>query len=363
MTVVESGNEYLVLPGSVKVTDDLLPKTYKVMYSQQSGFSLLGADDFTLPTDMKVFGNRSQKVDMIMKAYNSRSKSTGILLTGIKGTGKTLMARQLATAMNEAGHAVLLVSTSASNSALSEYLQTMPDNIMVLFDEFEKNFDSDEQSAMLPLFDGVSNKKHLYVVTANEVSKLSNYMISRPGRFLFNLKFGGLSPEDIEEYVNYKVANVSDTDLQATRSMAYATNVTYDILEAITFMLNLGMKYDDFIGDLNIRETEYSYDKYDITVTTPTGVTTINNYVKMDGPTNIWINKQHAPELFKYFEEDVTEVEVVFVPNKAKAEGITATVSKITAYDDDNDELITAYNLSDIKVTLKRSKPATTQLF
>ena len=363
MTVVESGNEYLVLPGSVKVTDDLLPKTYKVMYSQQSGFSLLGADDFTLPTDMKVFGNRSQKVEMIMKAYNSRSKSTGILLTGIKGTGKTLMARQLATAMNEAGHAVLLVSTSASNTALSEYLQTMPDNIMVLFDEFEKNFDKDEQSAMLPLFDGVSNKKHLYVVTANEVSKLSNYMISRPGRFLFNLKFGGLSPEDIEEYVTYKVANVSDKDLQATRSMAHATNVTYDILEAITFMLNLGMNYDDFIGDLNIRETEYLYDNYDVTVTSPTGTTTIKQTLKMDGSTSIWVNKQHASKLFEYFEDDVDEVKVDFTPNKVMAEGITVSVISLTAYDEDGDALDTDFDLSDIRVTLKRSKPNTAQLF
>ena len=363
MTVVESGNEYLVLPGSVKVTDDLLPKTYKVMYSQQSGFSLLGADDFTLPTDMKVFGNRSQKVEMIMKAYNSRSKSTGILLTGIKGTGKTLMARQLATAMNEAGHAVLLVSTSASNTALSEYLQTMPDNIMVLFDEFEKNFDKDEQSAMLPLFDGVSNKKHLYVVTANEVSKLSNYMISRPGRFLFNLKFGGLSPEDIEEYVTYKVANVSDKDLQATRSMAYATNVTYDILEAITFMLNLGMKYDDFIGDLNIRETTYLYEDYEVTVTSPTGTTTLKQTFKMDESTSIWVNKRQASKLFEYFGDGADEVEVAFTPNKAMAEGITANVNKIAAYDEDGDALDTDFDLSDIKVTLKRSKPNTAQLF
>ena len=62
------------------------------------GINLVSAgEDFVIGKDEEVFGGRESKIDMIYKAYDASESSTGVLLSGGKGIGKTLFSRMLAT--------------------------------------------------------------------------------------------------------------------------------------------------------------------------------------------------------------------------------------------------------------------------
>ena len=178
-TVVQSGKGFLFLDSSVKVMDKLPVGTYHVTFNPVSGFGLEKRESpFTLPDGYKTFGNREAKVKMVTDVYKSSDKNIGVMLTGAKGIGKTLFARMVATAtQKELDMPTIIVDTTsgANNSdPLSEFIETLPGDILVMFDEFEKLADRDEQQGFLGLFDGMTNTKRMYMITANEERKLND---------------------------------------------------------------------------------------------------------------------------------------------------------------------------------------------
>ncbi len=273
MSIINFGTTYMVLGEDAKVIDKLPVATYRVNFSMNSGFSLDKVkDSFTIPNNQKVFGNRESKVEMIDKAFQASKNSVGLLLTGEKGIGKTLFARMVSTKMASHGIATVIVDGNSLGkaSSLASYLDTLPSNIMIMFDEYEKVFDNEMQSAMLGLFDGMSNSKRLYVVTANDTYKLSDYIKGRPGRFLFDIQFKFLSEDDVEEYVKYFIPEISKGELNFARNLATIYSINYDILNALVRMKHIGYKFSDSIESLNLglNGSEYSlsrsYKKFDI---------------------------------------------------------------------------------------------------
>lgn len=272
MSIINFGTNYMILGEDAKVIDKLPIATYRVNFSMDSGYSLNKVEsDFTIKNTQKVFGNREPKVEMIEKAFLSSDSSIGVLLTGEKGIGKTLFARMVSTNMARQGIPTVIVDGNSIGkvSSLSRYLDTLPSNIMIMFDEYEKVFDKDMQSDMLGLFDGMSNSKRLYVITANDKYKLSNYIKGRPGRFLFDIQFNFLSEQEVEEYVTYFIPDITKNELGFARNLATIYSINYDILNALVRMHKIGYKFADSIESLNLGlsddyETSRSQKMFDI---------------------------------------------------------------------------------------------------
>lgn len=272
MSIINFGTNYMILGEDAKVIDKLPVATYRVNFSMDSGYSLNKVEsDFTIKNTQKVFGNREPKVEMIEKAFLSSDSSIGVLLTGEKGIGKTLFARMVSTNMARQGIPTVIVDGNSIGkvSSLSRYLDTLPSNIMIMFDEYEKVFDKDMQSDMLGLFDGMSNSKRLYVITANDTYKLSNYIKGRPGRFLFDIQFNFLSEQEVEEYVTYFIPDITKNELGFARNLATIYSINYDILNALVRMHKIGYKFADSIESLNLGlsddyETSRSQKMFDI---------------------------------------------------------------------------------------------------
>lgn len=255
MKVAQAGKNVLILDDQVEVMDALPAKTFMITFSPMSGFGLKQTEDFVTDPNIHLFGNRESMVEMSLKAFMGQTGSTGVMLSGTKGSGKTLFARQLATEFNRRGMAVVLVNSEAANQGLKDYISSLPDNVMFLFDEYEKSFDDDLQEDMLPLFDGIANKHHLYVITMNDLDRSSNYIIARPGRFLLHYQFAGLKKSEIKEYLEAEAPNTAEGDLQKVYALASTMNVTYDILSAVAYMLNLGYTVNEFFDSLNIQDS------------------------------------------------------------------------------------------------------------
>lgn len=77
-----------------------------------------------------------------------------MLLTGIKGSGKTVTSKQIC---NRLGLPVIVVPKNFER--LTPFLNDIKQNVIVLFDEYEKIF-KDEDAILLPLMDGAMSSKY-----------------------------------------------------------------------------------------------------------------------------------------------------------------------------------------------------------
>lgn len=265
MAVVEANGQWILMDGSGMTTHETLPAGTYMLRAGMMGINLVSAgEDFVIGENEEVFGGREQKIDMINKAYDASESSTGVLLSGGKGIGKTLFSRMLATKAIEKGMPVVLVDHKSGGANIIDIIGQLPDNTMVMFDEFEKVFDAEDQERLLGMFDGTSTKKRLFVITMNRVDKASTYLLDRPGRFLFHLRFEAPNEKEIAEYLNAKVGNISKEDLQTVFNLSKVIEVNYDILNALAKMMNLGFRVREVLKDLNIASSGGTKLKYKV---------------------------------------------------------------------------------------------------
>ena len=203
-------------------------------------------------------GCSEKKVRKVLHSFSMVDRNFGVILSGRKGIGKSLFARLLSVQGKEYGIPLILVT--AYYPGIANFLSSIEQEVIVLFDEFEKTFaDKDgisPQEEMLPLFDGLDGGKKLFVVTCNEVSKLNTYLLNRPGRFHYHLMLSNPNPDEIREYLEDKLEEQYHHLIKKVVGFAANMNITYDILRAIAFELNNGYSFEETLADLNISKEE-----------------------------------------------------------------------------------------------------------
>ena len=161
MNIVQSGSAFQIYKGEDLKTFGTLPVgTYEVSFSKQRGFFLTSHED--LEVNEKIYGSIESRIDKVLKSFELTNRNFGIILSGKKGSGKSLFARQLSKAIKLP---VILVTSYIPG--ISTFLAAIDQSVMVLFDEFDKTFvntDSNNdrnivtpQAELLPLFEVIRN--------------------------------------------------------------------------------------------------------------------------------------------------------------------------------------------------------------
>lgn len=210
--------------GDVDIISKLPLGTYMVKRNPTTGEMYLKRT-YDLSVEKKIYGNMPSRVDRILHTFDSRNTNTGILLSGVKGSGKTFLAKELSAKLREKGISTILVNDVFNSTQLSQFLQNIAEPAMVFFDEFEKVYrkgseygDDDEscgnsengngdQNGLLSLLDGIFTTKKLFVFTCNSTWNISNLFFNRPGRIFYHIEFKGLPVESIKEYCEEKLNN------------------------------------------------------------------------------------------------------------------------------------------------------------
>lgn len=234
---LKSGNTFRVMhDNSLDVRPELPAGTYSVKFDQMKGeFFLEGVNQMTLPT--KMYGDVQKKAERILKAFEDRSGSTGVLLSGEKGSGKTLLAKVLSVFGFEKGYPTILVSEPFSGSQFNEFIQNISQPTIVIIDEFEKTYDPEQQESLLTLFDGVYRSKKLFIVTCNELARVDRHMRNRPGRLYYALDYRGVSPELISEFCQDNLKNTSHIEKMVRLSVLF-DSFNMDMLQAMVEEMN-----------------------------------------------------------------------------------------------------------------------------
>lgn len=263
MNIVKSGNSYQVYGNEIITYDKLPAGTYNVCFQKMMGFFLEQRTDLEIKEE-KIYGPYYKKVDKVLNSFAATNRNFGVILSGKKGVGKTLFTRILAEKALELDYPMLVCS--GYSPGIENFLSSIEQEVIVLFDEFEKTFAEvdgfNPQETMLSLFDGIDNGKKLFIITCNEVNKLNNYYLNRPGRFHYHFKMRPPTVNEIEEYLNDKILSQYKNVIPNIIAASFYGDITYDCLRAIAAEVNMGYSIEDTFEDLNITtndSNEYEY--------------------------------------------------------------------------------------------------------
>lgn len=257
MQIVNTGNIYRIYDNSVQTSQKLPVHAYQVEFSQRSGFYLSDYDDIVVSE--KIYGVQEEKVFKVLNSFEIFKRNLGVILSGDKGIGKSLFAKLLAIRGMKNGYPVIIVN--CYYPGIADFLSSIQQEVIVLFDEFDKTFSNkpedsnslnDPQTEMLTLFDGLGQGKKLFIITCNELRNVNDYLVNRPGRFHYHIRFEYPTATEIEEYLKDKIPFEYYSEIKKVVQFGRKVNLNYDCLRAIAFELSLGSAFEDAIQDLNI---------------------------------------------------------------------------------------------------------------
>lgn len=224
-------------PDALNLHSNLPPGNYLIKVNpmtEQLYFSR--CDDFPMPS--KIYGNTLTQADRILRTFQDRPFTTGVLLEGEKGSGKSLLAKVLAISVAQSlGLPIILINAPWCGDRFNQLISNLGP-AMLLFDEFEKTYeDKDAQKQVLTLLDGVFPSKKLMVFTVNDKHKLDSHLTNRPGRIFYSLNYSGLTEEFVREYCEDNLTNKAHIeDVIGLRLMFRKFN--FDMLKALVEDMN-----------------------------------------------------------------------------------------------------------------------------
>lgn len=247
---IPAGNQYNLEAG----------KVYDLNYDRyQETFHLTLNDDLNMPPKLYEIANNAKFVKRVLDFFNKTSKqTTGVMLYGEKGTGKSVTAKQIA---QQSGLPIFVVNESCRFGDLNKFFKQFTTPVCCLFDEVEKNFNTE---SLLGFLDGIEKTaKKLVVMTCNERDKTSKYLEDRCSRIRYaksytfenNLKLLDCLLEDSSVIDKEGVRNFIRERVKATS----VDNIS-SILEEVEYFQETGESIENIVSNMSITLTQKTSD-------------------------------------------------------------------------------------------------------
>lgn len=215
----------------------------------------------------KRYGDLDKNTDRILNTFMDRSSSTGVMLAGEKGSGKSLLAKNLAIeAAARLEIPTIVINAPWVGDKFNAFMQMIEQPCVVLFDEFEKVYDSDDQEKALTLLDGVFPSKKLFILTCNDKWRVDQHMRNRPGRLYYMLDYKGLDTAFIIEYCEDNLKDKSHTE-KLCQIASLFSQFNFDMLKATVEEMNRYNEAPEIaLRMLNVKPEFDSGNKYSIKI-------------------------------------------------------------------------------------------------
>jgi hypothetical protein len=291
-----SGVNHFPIPSSDGLLQKLPPAIYEVNFTNELGFHLIRKhDNYPLPSDLYNFNNTEVKSDLaclFLNRFNAESNNLGVMLIGEKGTGKSLLMKRTANLAIELGMPVIAVENSYNSEQLAKFLSSIKDDAVVLFDEFEKKYDYDEdpenrpsQAGLLSFFDGTSVYRKLIIVTANDRDGINEFFLNRPSRIRYVIDYKGLTPEFVSSYLQEKLI-YPEIAQSVLDELELVPSINFDLLRNVVEEINLLYPLESIkaiMSITNIKRDDTYMMYYEMLITSEDGkINLVNDFASFD---------------------------------------------------------------------------------
>lgn len=243
-----------IIPKPLGTDYDLIPgKVYTMDVDKYVDDPYLKEDkDFEFPEKYYLGDKDKNFINKVVKTYNNTNKlTTGVLLSGLKGSGKTLMAKKIAV---ESNLPIIIISQHVNASDIEPFFAKINTNVCVIFDEIDKYWNS---RYLLGFLDGVKPScKKLVLCTCNDEEEINEYLNDRCSRIRYKKSFNCLTKEIIQGIMN----DVLDNEEKAKSATEFIFNsievVSYDnvVMFAEEVKNNQNDSYESILEDMNIEK-------------------------------------------------------------------------------------------------------------
>jgi hypothetical protein len=298
-------------------------RNYLLCFDPNAGeFYLEDYHEFSLPT--KIYGdNVDSLTERCLTTFNRLNRNTGLLLSGLKGTGKSVQLKHLAV---NSGMPVIIINSAFSGTMLLQFFEKLPNSCVILFDEFEKVYQrEEEQYTILPLLDGMSTVPHIYVFTIN--GTVNEFMLGRPGRIRYVKKYSRLEDSVVSAIVK-DMLNDQTKAPQIESFVGMMPQLNMDLLTSIITEVNIYPELDfgDLVSVFNIEDPLAA--KYCIFHSFPVLVTN----KKSEERVAAWLREICSDEIMDKLKRNVPGL-------------FDSVVNRLVSADDEDDEM--GFNKSD----------------
>lgn len=263
---------------ALDIHNELPPGNYTIKQDEYRNFFFEQVDSFEMKH--KIYGDTLRNCDRIINTFQDRPNSTGVLLTGEKGSGKTLLAKAISLKAAELGMPTIIINTDWHGDPFNTLIQSIEQPCVILFDEFEKVYDRETQPAILTLLDGVFPTRKLFVLTCNDKWRVDDHMRNRPGRIYYMLDFRGLSLDFIREYCEENLNDKGQVDPVCKASSMFS-EFNFDMLKSLVEEMNrYGETAQEAIKLLNTKPTNDTGGEYQTELTIAGKIFSDNLYPK-----------------------------------------------------------------------------------
>lgn len=238
--ILQNNKDVFLAPGT-PMPGGLKKGVYSLKYDDMRGFYLHVEEPFTFPE--KMYGDDDDIIRRSITKFNSIDRNLGVLLTGLKGSGKTLTAKKLCV---ESGLPVIIIPQCYSGPSFIEFMTSRELGSCVVFiDEFEKLYYGDSgdreldrgSDDMLRILDGPYTTHNMFVFTTN-TDRINECLINRPSRIFYRKNYGSLGDEVVREVAEDMLADKSYID-DLIHTCSILPFVSFDILTSLIKESNL----------------------------------------------------------------------------------------------------------------------------
>jgi hypothetical protein len=233
MFIKENSKYYISGETNVETFENLPSKLFSLHSQDGRGFFLLEEPSPNIPN--KIYGDSEQLAERYINTFkNNSGKNLGVLLSGVKGAGKTVLSKLISLKSNMP---TIFITRMFSMQDLQFVFGRIEQECVIIFDEFEKVYKDELQNELLTILDGVAGSKKLFVLISNS-HNISEFILNRPGRIHYHKSFTGLSDDEVDEIVEDKLEAEDQKEVLKLACQAIG-NISIDVLSSIIFEMNL----------------------------------------------------------------------------------------------------------------------------
>ena len=252
---IKIGDRLVIKPNGADY--DLIPgKVYDLSYDRYACDDIFKENgELSLPS--KVYTSKKDeffKKRVLTYFNNAFTDTTGVMLAGTKGTGKTIMAKVLA---KESNLPIIIVDPQYPEHRLIKYFKQISTPVCILFDEVDKSFDTEK---MLDFLDGLQKtSKKLVIMTCNNLHKVSEYLQDRCSRIRYLRKY---TTDDNLEFLDILIKDMGIKNVEDVSKFCRENIKLLSMDNIVAFLNEIKMledediTLDEIISVMNIEHTQ-----------------------------------------------------------------------------------------------------------